>query len=214
MREIRVGHRRLERDVPALGRQALIHEMRANQVKGNLVLSRRWYLAERLGASALSQVMYALPDDARKLLENQVMPFFWYDFGLLLDVDLAIIDLTMSGSSERMFGFGLVLGAHDVGTVYRVFLSIASPAFVLKKVAALGSLYFKESTLSFTPAERQAGRVELVGRCMPRYMCHFGISGWLTAVLEAANARNVAVEHTRCVHSGAERCQWQCRWDE
>ena len=57
------------------------------------------------------------------------------------------------------------------------------------------------------------GQVHLVGRCMPRYMCAFGITGWLDAVLACAKARGVSVAHGSCVHAGARSCRWDLRWE-
>ncbi|HTB72430.1 MAG TPA: hypothetical protein VK762_04260 [Polyangiaceae bacterium] len=194
------------------GAAARIEEMRNNQVKGNLVLSRRWFLAERGGPEAVNRVTSKLAPAALELLERTVMPFAWYPFGLLMDIDAAIASEVMGGNVTRMRDFGHDLGMRDIEGVYRVFLSVASPVFALSKVSALGSLYFRESTLAFISTGRVQGEVELVGRSMPLYMCQYGIVGWLTAVLEVAKATGIEVVHTSCVHEGAFRCRWHCDW--
>jgi hypothetical protein len=189
-----------------------IEEMRANQVKGNLVLSRRWYLAERGGPEAIKRVAAKLRPEAFALLEHTVMPFTWYPFGLLMDIDHAIVTEVMGGNVALMRQFGHDLGIRDIQGVYRVFVLVASPVFALSKVSALGSLYFRESTLAFLPTGRCTGELEIVGRSAPLYMCQYGIVGWLTAVLEVAKATGIEIAHTSCVHSGAPRCRWQCEW--
>jgi hypothetical protein len=197
---------------PVFGEVSRIEEMRGNQVKGNLVLSRRWFLAERGGPDAVRRVTSKLGRPAFDLLEHTIMPFTWYPFGLLMDIDAVIVNEIMGGSATQMKSFGHDLGVRDVEGVYRVFLAVASPVFALSKVSALGSQYFRESTLAFTPKARSSGELELVGRSMPLYMCQHGIVGWLTAVLEVARARGIEVTHTSCVHAGAPRCRWRCEW--
>jgi hypothetical protein len=86
----------------ALGNEVLVPQMRLNQVKGNLVLSRRWYLTEHLDGKGINRVLAALKPSARSLLERQVMPFSWQDFGLLMEVDLAIISEIMDGRVDKM----------------------------------------------------------------------------------------------------------------
>ncbi len=194
------------------GAASRIEEMRSNQVKGNLILSRRWFLAERGGPEAMNRVASKLAPAALDLLERPVMPFTWYPFGLLMDIDAAIVSEFMAGNVKRMEAFGHDLGMRDIEGVYRVFLSVASPVFALSKVSALGSLYFRESTLAFISTGRDRGEVELVGRSMPLYMCQYGILGWLTAVLEVAKAKGIEVVHTSCVHTGSFRCRWHCDW--
>jgi hypothetical protein len=194
------------------GAASRVEEMRGNQVKGNLVLSRRWFLAERGGPEAIRRVMSRLGTTAIDLLERTVMPFTWYPFGPLMDIDAAIVSEVMGDNVTRMQEFGHELGMRDIEGVYRVFLSVASPVFALSKISALGSLYFRESTLAFISTGRVRGEVELVGRSMPLYMCRYGIVGWLTAVLEVAKAKGIQVVHTSCVHTGAFRCRWHCDW--
>jgi hypothetical protein len=194
------------------GDVARIEEMRSNQVKGNLVLSRRWFLAERGGPEAIKRIGAKLRPEAFALLEQPVMPFSWYPFGLLMDIDAAIVTEVMGAHVAQMLHFGHDLGKRDIQGVYRVFLSVSSPVFALSKVSALGSLYFRESTLAFISTGRSEGELELVGRSMPLYMCRYGIVGWLTAVLEVAKATGIEVAHTSCVHTGASRCRWRCEW--
>jgi hypothetical protein len=195
-----------------LGDVSRLEEMRGNQVKGNLVLSRRWFLAERGGPEAIKRVAAKLRPEAFALLEGPVMPFTWYPFGLLMDIDSAIVTEVMGGSVARMRQFGHDLGIRDIQGVYRVFLLVASPIFALSKVSALGSMYFRETTLAFLPTGRSEGELECVGRSAPLYLCRYGVVGWLTAVLEVAKATGIQVAHTSCVHSGDSRCRWRCEW--
>jgi hypothetical protein len=189
-----------------------IDEMRGNSVKGNLALSRRWYLANRAEPGATNEVMRALRPESQRLLEGAIMPFSWQSFGALMDVDEAIVKHVMKDRVDNMKEFGYELGKHDLRGVYRAFLSVTTPQFALAKVTMLGSMYFKESTLGFELAAPGSGWVRLVGRSMPRYMCEFGISGWLSAVMEAAKAEKYSVVHGHCVHRGDPACTWKCGW--
>lgn len=195
-----------------LGRE---DEMRQNRVKGNLVLSRAWYLAEFVDASTRDRVLKLLPRATQELLRRTLMPFAWVSFSELIDIDQAIIREVMGGRVEEMRPFGHRLGLRDFNSVYRAFLSLPSTEFVLGKVSAIGSMYFRESTLGFEGDDRGHGgaRIALVGRSMPLYMCNHGISGWLGAVLEVTKAKGIHVEHEKCVHRGDPRCEWACRWD-
>lgn len=197
---------------PIWGDLSRVDEMRANSVKGNLVLSRRWYLAEHGGADAARKIGEHLGADARKLLERSIMPFTWQPFGLLMDIDRAIVTALMDGDVAKMRGFGYALGVRDLSGIYRAVLGLTSPAFALAKVSALASLYFRDSTLRYAPKSSGVGEVTLAGRPMPLYICAFGLVGWLTAVLEAAKATHIKVEHRTCVHRGGRACAWECRW--
>jgi hypothetical protein len=194
------------------GDAARIDEMRGNSVKGNLALSRRWYLAEHSDPATIALVMDSVHPAAQRLLERNVMPSSWHSFGDLMDIDEAIVRYAMGGEVARMKEFGYELGRHDLRGVYRAFLAVTSPQFALAKVTALGSMYFKDSTLGFELMAPGDGWVRLVGRCMPLYMCTYGITGWLNAVLEAARAQRISVVHSHCVHRGEHACVWKCGW--
>lgn len=60
--------------------------------------------------------------------------------------------------------------------------------------------------------EPRSGYAALQDVVLPRYLCTYGISGWITAALEMSGGQDVQVEETACAHDGAPTCQWRAHW--
>ena len=197
---------------PVFGDLSYEREMRDNQIKGNLLGRRAWYVRDRWGDAALAALAAAVPEAARKFLVDAPLTFAWYPFGAMMDIDRAIVEGPMGGELTLMTEFGSAIAKHDLPLLYKVLFKVGSPAFVVKRLNIAAKTYIRESTISVEVPEEGKARVALAGRRFPMYFCTYGVSGWFHAALELSGAQAPTVEHATCVHRGDERCGWTLRW--
>src|SRR5262245_12593769 len=98
--------------------------MRENQIKGNLLGRRAWYVRDRWGQAALDALTAAVPEAARKFLVDPPLTFAWYPFGIMMDIDRAILLGPMGGEIERMTDFGSAIAKHDLPLLYKVMFKV------------------------------------------------------------------------------------------
>ncbi len=197
---------------PVFGDLSHEREMRDNQIKGNLLGRRAWYVRDRWGEATLTAVAAAVPESARQHLEKSPLTFAWYPFGAMMDIDRAIMNGPMRGDIQRMTEFGSAIAKHDLPLLYKVLFKVGSPTFIVKRLNIVARQYIKESTVHIEVAGENAATVRLDGRRFPLYFCGYGVSGWFHAALELSGAKSPTVEHTRCLHRGDPDCIWQLRW--
>jgi hypothetical protein len=197
---------------PVFGDLQREREMRENQIKGNLLGRRAWYVRDRWGAEALAQLAKAVPESARKFLVDAPLTFAWYPFGVMMDIDRAIVEGPMRGEIGQMVEFGSAIAKHDLPLLYKVLFKVGSPAFVVKRLNIACKTYIRESTLAPSVARDGEARVVLGGRRMPMYFCTYGVSGWFRAAVELSGGKEPIVEHAECVHRGDADCAWALRW--
>lgn len=186
--------------------------MRENQIKGNLLGRRAWYVADRFGQDALVALAAAVPESARKFLLRPPLTFAWYPFGVMMDIDRAIVDGPMRGEIGLMKEFGSAIAKHDLPLLYRMLFKVGSPEFVIKRLNVVARTYVRESTITVGVSDEGAATVTLAGRRFPLYFCRYGVCGWFDAALELSGARQRTVEHASCVHDGDAACRWQLHW--
>jgi hypothetical protein len=197
---------------PIFGDLAHETEMRENQIKGNLLGRRAWYVRDRWGQAALDALAATVPEASRKFLTHPPLTFAWYPFGVMMDIDRAIVDGPMRGEIGRMTEFGSAIAKHDLPLLYKMLFKVGSPAFVVKRLNIAAKTYIRESTISVAvPGEGEA-IVTLGGRRFPMYFCRYGVSGWFGAALELSGARQPTVAHQTCLHDGDDNCRWLLRW--
>jgi hypothetical protein len=188
-------------------------EMRENQIKGNLLGRRAWYIRDRWGDSAVAAVAAVVPEAARKfLVEAPPLTFAWYPFGVMMDIDRAIVAGPMGGDLERMHEFGSAIAKHDLPLLYKVLFKIGSPTFIVKRLNIVAKQYIRESTMSPVMSGDGDALVTQGGRRFPLYFCKYGVSGWFHAALELSGAKHPTVEHASCLHKGDAACSWRLRW--
>ena len=197
---------------PVFGDLAHDREMRDNQIKGNLLGRRAWYVRDRFGDDALRKLTGVVPEGARKFLVDAPLTFAWYPFGVMMDIDRAIVDGPMRGEIGRMTEFGSAIAKHDLPLLYKVLFKVGSPSFIIKRLNIVAKQYIRESSISAVVEKDGEALVTQGGRRFPMYFCTYGVSGWFQAALELSGAKSPTVHHASCLHRGDAACTWRLRW--
>ncbi|GAB4202527.1 MAG: hypothetical protein OHK0013_15920 [Sandaracinaceae bacterium] len=180
--------------------------------KANWLGARRRYVEEQYGRRGLDDVAARLPDEAlRRSFLEPPLPMSWARVGTVVAIDHAIFEGPMGGSLGRMRHFGGEIAKYDVPSLYRAFIRLGTPSFVLSKIGLVWSMYFRKGALT-TELRDGSADIHLRGLVLPAYLCQHGISGWLDATLELVEARAPVVRHGRCVHAGDDHCVWTASW--
>ncbi|MGZ3425346.1 MAG: hypothetical protein ACXVCV_01800 [Polyangia bacterium] len=197
---------------PVFGDLKHEREMRDNQIKGNLLGRRAWYVRDRWGDEALAALAKAVPEAARKFLVDAPLTFAWYPFSVMMDIDRAIVEGPMRGDVAKMTEFGSAIAKHDLPLLYKVLFKVGSPTFIVKRLNIVAKQYIRESDITVVMRGDRDAVVTLSGRRFPMYFCTYGVSGWFRAALELSGATAPTVEHTGCMHRGDAECSWTLRW--
>lgn len=179
--------------------------------KGNWLASRPRFVRERLGESGVDRVAQRLEPEQRKLFLKPPLSFTWAPIRNLYLIDEVITEEVMGGHVEGMVDFGEAIASYDINILYRAFFRMGSPEFFLARSHLIFNQYVSAGNVRTTTSKGQ-GETQITELCMPRYMCRFGIAGYLRGAIVAAGGKGIQVEHTRCVHDGDTMCVYQCTW--
>lgn len=197
---------------PIDGRLAFRDRAGEIQVKGSLVVTRPNYVQQKWGAEAWQRVLQGVSPETRALMTGTVLPFRWYPYVHALEVDRRIIEGPMDGQPELMKDFGSWIAKHDLASVYKILFKLGTPGFILKRANIAYSTFVRGGTMQSQLDTPTSGTLTLRGCVFPAYFCRYGLAGWMTGGLEMSGARSVSVEHTQCVHDGADLCHWAVSW--
>jgi hypothetical protein len=194
------------------GDPALSTRFGRHQVKGNLLAARPRYVRERWGDDGIRRVVARLSPEMRALLVAEILPFTWYPLDQLAAVDRAIVEGPMGGDASAMKEFGATIARYDLSTIYKVLFKVGTPAFVVRRANVAYSTYIRGGVMrGETPSPGQ-GTVTFIDGTFPKYLCRYGVAGWLTAAVELSGGRNVRFDEVDCIHDGAPQCRWQGHW--
>lgn len=180
--------------------------------KGNWLASRPRYVRDTWGDEMLARVSERLEERERGYFDKSPMPFMWHPFEALCLIDEKIVEVPMQGDVTAMRAFGGAMTDYDLNMVYRAFFRLGTPEFLLSKTHLLWRQYASAGRLA-SKVEKGEATLALEEVVIPRYLCTYGICGYLGAATVAAGGTNVRSEHTACVHLGDPVCRYALRWD-
>lgn len=194
-----------------LGLETLVNV--PSRLKGNLINSRARYIREHYDAATFAALESSVSGEAAAYLKAGYPATAWYPYRPLVDLDLAIIAGPMGADWTQMQPFGSEIASYDLHRVYKALIRMSSPNFLLGNAGIAYSLYFDTGKMKAVARGERQVTVELTDGAHARYMCTFGITGWLCGAAELAGATGVVGEHVQCRHDGAGTCRWVFRWD-
>jgi hypothetical protein len=186
----------------------------ANQtkVKGNLVRSRARYIHEEFGEEIFQAVVAKLSGEPLAFLVDPPTAQEWCNYSSLIDLDGAIIEVAMKDDVTLMKKFGFTIAKYDIPTVYKILMNLSSPARLVKLTGLAWNLYFKPGKMVGEQLNENSSRVTLSDSVLGRYLCEFGIAGWMEATVAFSGAQETRSEHVRCRHRGDPVCEWVVTW--
>jgi hypothetical protein len=192
----------------AYSRATLDHRVRC---KGSLISGRLGYVEDHF-ATRWREYLEALSGSTRQIIETGILKSSWYPFEAFLDV---------SGTAERLFGDGdyqvvRAMAARsarvNMPTLYKIFLRLGSPEFMMKKVASLWQVHY-DSGVATSIAGDHRGRVDVVDFGRPDPLHCNGITGFMEECLRLVSITRFEIIHTKCRCRGDDVCRWDSTWE-
>ncbi len=122
-----------------------------------------------------------------------------------------------------MFYNGGLRGAWEAGRhsadyglkgIYRLFIQVATPQFIIKKASTILPTYYKPSVMKAAEAGPAAAVVEILKFEEMSDVIENRVAGWMEKALEICGCRNVNVAFVKSLMHGDDRTQYVIRWEK
>lgn len=186
-------------------------------IKGVALKGTLDFLRARAGEDGVARALAALPEEIRAPLSKSILATSFYPLPWLVALQAETLRVAGLDSKEGLRLIGRFAAESAVTGVYRIFLKVGSPEFILGKSSRMFGNYFQGvGAEAFRMAELRPGfgRLELA-----RYpgghpdFCR-RLDGYFERVLELSGAKEVRIHHSRCafVPGGGDLCEWGAKW--
>ena len=170
------------------------------------------YVDERYGAAVRSRVVEALDEESRAILLQRVFSSGWYPFRVQVALYEAIDRVLGSGDLSLCWEIGKFTCEHEMTTIHKMFLRMASLELWVKSAGMMWGRYYNAGSLEIEEIGDDAGTVRVVDfDPLSKAFC-YDFGGWLHRTLELNKCNDVTVEHSECVLDGASACRYIGRW--
>lgn len=164
-------------------------------IKGRVLLDTLGAVRERAGEQELAKIIKSLSDESRKVFESPILFSEWYPldaFTEFLEVD---VRETADGNREVLAKRSERVVELRLRGVYRIFVRLGSPRFVITRISAVHETYFRgvKIVLEF---ERHSATVRYLGFQKGQNIIEHVIIGFFRKALAMSGANRVELKFT------------------
>jgi hypothetical protein len=184
------------------------------KVKGTILTSVQGYLKENFG-SQYQEWLNSLPAASKSIYSNAIMATEWYAYqdGLIVPTELAAKFFFNGDVKKVSWEIGRYSAEVGLKGIYKVFILIATPQFIMKRGGKILSSFYQPSMLE-VPVERSKGvDIHITEFPEPTLVSENRIAGWMEKALEICNVKNITIETSKSMLKGDAQTVYTVNWE-
>ena len=182
-------------------------------VRGVVLKTYREILKERFGEAGYAQVLKGLHDETREILVGMVIATEWYPNRLIVDLYETIVRVHYDGKPEGIRELGKLSAQRDLRGVFKIFVVVVSPQYLVSKTASVWSRYFDHGKVEITDQKKGFCRGRFTAVCSRSTAFWQEILGSCMGAIEAAGGKNAAPTIVAGGTANDESMEAEMRWE-
>ncbi len=185
------------------------------KVQGSLIKSRLLYLQMKHGIATLKRILQDLDEADRATLTKTVFVGEWYELGLLIRLDAAIVAALGATTPNILEALGAFSAELNIGGTYESLVQRDVDGFL--RLSAVVSPTFQTFGSARYEPEQTTGPTRAGTVCLaydlppPSQYCQSGI-GYFQRAVELCGGVNPDVTVTSCRREGSAECRFRICW--
>lgn len=182
------------------------------QIKGTAVLDTITLVKKRMGNDEFNRIVGLLGDEAKKMFQGEVFTSSWYPLDLFTQFLEAEIRESAGGNVEVLIKGSEAVIERQLRGIYKVFVKLGSPEFVLKRIAAVHATYFQGVDIKVEMMGPGNATIRYTGYEKQHRIIGFAIIGFFRKALEISGARNVQAGFATPIEAGKGYAELAISW--
>ncbi len=164
------------------------------------------------GEDPLSKVLESVSPECRTIASETILVNSWYDMSLIEEFISAADRLLGTGDLTIARKMGQYSAEFGIKTVYKIFMKVGSPEFVIKKAPVIWKRYYSRGDLNLVEFEKGHVILRLTDMGQISKVTCVRVTGWMETTLRMSGAKDSVVEHISCKIRGDSHEEWEGRW--
>ena len=184
------------------------------KVKGTIVSSVQGFVKDNF-ANRYQEWIDTLSAESKKLFTNTIMASEWYSYqdGLIKPTILLANLFYNNDTNKAAWDIGRYSAEVGLKGIYKVFVLIATPQFIMKRGGKILASFYQDSVLT-TADERPKGvDLHITEFSDPTEIAENRIGGWVEKALEICNAKNITIKITKSLTKGDKLTVMAVDWE-
>jgi len=182
------------------------------QIKGSSVQETISQIKRRTGDDSFNKILGLLDPEARKLFEGEIFASSWYSldcFVRFLEVEIKVL---ANGNEEMITRGSEAVAERQLRGIYKAFVKLGSPEFVIKRVAAVHATYFQGVPIEVEVPAHGIAKVTYKGFEKQHRLMGLAIIGFFRKALEISGAKDVSVRFAVPIEEGKGFAELAITW--
>jgi hypothetical protein len=181
------------------------------EIKGTVLIDTLQAIKARAGEPEVAKILAQLDGEGKAVFGGLISPSSWYPLDIFVDFLEADIRETASGNREVLIARSEKVIEGQLHGIYKVFVKLGSPEFVIKRISAVHSTYFRGVQI-IPEIEDNRAVIKYVGFKSGHAIMGYVILGFYRKALEICGAKDVRVNFTIPISAGAEYAELIITW--
>ncbi|MFC1678195.1 hypothetical protein ACFLZ9_00480, partial [Patescibacteria group bacterium] len=144
---------------------------------------------------------------------SQILPSLWYPFEYgHLEAAQKIANLFYPGNIRGLRELGYYMAEKNLTGIYKVFVKMGSPGFIISKAGTILSTYYRPGKLETIEKGNKLFKFRFVNFESMNEALEEGIAGWVEKALELSGGKKVEVKINTHISRGASATEYECHW--
>jgi hypothetical protein len=182
------------------------------QIKGSAIKETIDQVKRRSGDAAFQKIIGLLDDETRKIFEGEIFSSTWYPLDLFtrfLEIEIRVL---ADGNEEMVTRGSEVVIERQLRGIYKAFVKLGSPEFVIKRIAAVHATYFQGVPIEVQLEGNNRALVRYSGFEKQHRIMGFAIVGFFKKALEISGAKDVVIRFSVPIEEGKEFSELSIAW--
>lgn len=182
------------------------------EVRGSVVSSIQNFVKEK-HSEEYDKWISALSEDSQNIMKR-ISTSSWYpiDAGVL-EPTKRMCDLLYKDHKKGAWESGRYSAQMGLTGIYKVFVVISTPAFLIKRAARILATFYTPTALEVVNSTDHSMVVHFTQLPTKSEYLEHRISGWMDRALEICGCKNLSLRITQSIAKGDKLLEVQISWD-
>ncbi len=183
------------------------------EVKGTAVVVLPQFIRTKFGENSFNQWLAALSPLAREVYSKPILTNNWFPLKeILVEPTQKICDVFYGGKMEGACECGRFSADYALKGIYRVFLKIGSPEFVINRASLVLPTYYRPSKIIVPSHEKGHALFRIVEFPDMNKVIEHRIIGWMEQALTICGCKNPKVKIVASLTEGKPYTELDVVW--
>jgi len=184
------------------------------KVKGTILTSIQGFIKENF-SNRYEEWKAALPADSKSIYSSSILATEWYPYqeGLVIPSEILANLFYNKNIKKSAWEVGRYSAEIGLRGIYKVFILIATPQFIMKRGGKILSSFYQPSVLTIGNERAKGVDILITEFPEPTEIAEYRIAGWMEKALEICGVKNITIDINQSLTKGDDKTVYILNWD-